>query len=418
MFFQRQADRITDVYHEYPAAFWRLVGVTFVDRLGGSLLYPFFALYITSRFGVGMTQVGVLFSLFFLSSFVGSMVGGALTDRIGRRSIVIFSLLTTSISSVAMGLVGTLEGFFMVALVGGVFNEIGGPAYQAMVADLLPREKRAQGYGIIRVAFNLAVTIGPAIGGFLATRSYLMLFVSDALISTITAGLVFFTLPETKPEPIEGAQVESLARTFGGYFHVLRDAAFMGFLGAAILMGLVYMNMGTTLGVYLRDVHGVAESGYGLILSLNAAMVVLLQFPITRRIEGLPPMLVMAFGTFLYALGFGLYGLVSSFALFLLAIAIVTIGEMLVAPVAQAVTATLAPEDMRGRYMAVFGFSFGIPFAIGPLLAGLILDNLNPNLLWLSAAILGTIAAFLFLLLHRSYRAETVPSTPEPQPPV
>jgi MFS family permease len=418
MFLQRQTHRIAEVYHDYPAAFWRLVGVTFIDRLGGSLLYPFFALYITSRFGVGMTQVGVLFSLFFLSSFVGSMIGGALTDRLGRRSMVIFSLLTTSISSVGMGLVGTLDAFFLVALVGGVFNEVGGPAYQAMVADLLPREKRAQGYGVIRVAFNLAVTIGPAIGGFLAARSYLMLFLSDALISTITAGLVYFTLPETKPEPVEGSRTESLAGTFGGYLHVLRDAAFMGFLGASILMGLVYMNMGTTLGVYLRDVHGIAESGYGLILSLNAAMVVLLQFPITRRIEGLPPMLVMASGTFLYALGFGLYGLVSSFALFLLAIAIVTVGEMLVAPVAQAVTATLAPEDMRGRYMAVFGFSFGIPFAVGPLLAGLILDNLNPNLLWLAAAILGTIAASLFLLLHNRIRIDEANPGYEPAPPV
>lgn len=411
MFIQRQADRISEVYHDYPAAFWRLVGVTFVDRLGGSLLYPFFALYITSRFGVGMTQVGVLFSLFFLSSFVGSMIGGAMTDRLGRRSMVIFSLLTTSISSVAMGLVGSLNAFFVVALIGGVFNEVGGPAYQAMVADLLPSEKRAQGYGVIRVAFNLAVAIGPAIGGFLAARSYLLLFVSDAVISSITAGLVYFTLPETKPAAVEGAPAESLTDTFRGYLTVLRDAAFMGFLGASILMGFVYMNMGTTLGVYLRDVHGVAESGYGLILSLNAAMVVVLQFPITRRIEGLPPMLVMAAGTFLYAIGFGLYGLVASFALFLVAIAIVTLGEMLVAPVGQAVSATLAPEDMRGRYMSIFGLSFGIPFAVGPLLAGLILDNLNPNLLWLAAFLLGTISAGIFLILHRKIQiVEAAPS--------
>jgi MFS family permease len=402
MLFQRQVSRLSDVYHDYPSAFWRLVGVTFIDRLGGSLLYPFFALYITSRFGVGMTQVGVLFSLFFLASFVGSLVGGAMTDRLGRRNMVVFSLLTTSISSVAMGLVGTLGAFFTVALIGGVFNEVGGPAYQAMVADLLPSEKRAQGYGVIRVAFNLAVTIGPAIGGFLAARSYLLLFLSDAVISTITAGLVLLTLPETKPAPAEGTPEETLAGSFGGYFHVLRDGAFMGFLGASILMGLVYMNMSSTLGVYLRDVHGVPESGYGLILSLNAAMVVLFQFPITRRIEGLPPMLMMAAGTLLYAVGFGMYGLVTGFTMFLVAIAVVTVGEMIVAPVGQAITATLAPEDKRGRYMAVFGFSFGIPFAVGPLLAGVIFDNFNPNLLWLAAAILGTMASMAFLWLHRN----------------
>ena len=87
-----------------------------------------------------------------------------------------------------------------------------------------------------------------------------------------------------------------------------------------MLMALVYMNMNTTLGVYLRDTHGVPEAGYGVLLSMNAAMVVLLQFPITRRIESKPPLLMMAFGTFLYAIGFAMYGFVSIYAFFMLAI--------------------------------------------------------------------------------------------------
>jgi MFS family permease len=129
------------------------------------------------------------------------------------------------------------------------------------------------------------------------------------------------------------------------------------------------MNMNTTLGVYLRDVHGTPESAYGLILSLNAAMVVFLQFPITRRIEDYPPMLMMALGSALYAIGFAMYGFISVYWLFLVAMVIITIGEMLVAPVSQAVVANLAPDDKRGRYMAVFGFSFGIPFGswMGPI---------------------------------------------------
>jgi MFS family permease len=128
---------------EYPAAFRKLVIVTFIDRLGGALLYPFFALYITSKFDVGMTQVGVLFAAFSFSSFIGSTVGGALTDRIGRRSMLIFSLVSTSLSSVAMGLVESLEMFYALALLVGIFTDTGGPAHQAMVADLLPDEQRA-----------------------------------------------------------------------------------------------------------------------------------------------------------------------------------------------------------------------------------------------------------------------------------
>jgi len=397
----QKRQEIINVYHEYPRPFWTLVGVTFIDHLGGALLFPFFALYITRKFEVGMTEVGYLFALFSFSSFVGSFIGGALSDRLGRKGILIFSLVATSLSSVAMGLVNSLEAFYALALVVGVLTDTGGPARQAMVADLLPERKRAQGYGIIRVAFNVSVTIGPAIGGFMAARSYLLLFIADAVISLISAGIIYLALPETKPEAQPGVQQESVARTFGGYFQVLRDTIFMLFIGAGVLTGLVYMNMNTTLGVFLRDVHGISEASYGAILSLNAFMVVVLQFPITRRIEKRPPMLMMALGALLYAIGFAIYGFVTAYALFLVAMVIITVGEMLIAPVSQALTAQMAPADMRGRYMAIFGFSWGIPFAIGPLLAGLILDNLNPNYLWYAAGLVGLMATTGFLWLHR-----------------
>jgi MFS family permease len=400
--FRNRRQQVVDVYHEYPRPFWTLVGVTFIDHLGGALLFPFFALYITSKFGVGMTEVGVLFAVFSISSFIGAMLGGALTDRMGRKGMLIFSLVSTSVSSVAMGLVNSMEAFFVLALLVGIFTDTGGPARQAMVADLLPERQRAQGYGIIRVAFNLSVTIGPAIGGLLAARSYLMLFIIDAIISLISAALVYLYLPETKPEPHLGEEPESVTTTFAGYFQVLKDRVFILFIGANILLGLVYMNMNTTLGVYLRDVHGVPESGYGMILSLNALMVVLFQFPITRRIESYPPMLMMALGTFLYAIGFAMYGVISAYFMFLVAMVIITIGEMLVAPVSQALTAQMSPEDMRGRYMAIFGFGWGIPYAIGPLLAGLVLDNAaDPRVLWYAAGIIGLLATASYIYLNR-----------------
>ena len=406
MWFESQKKRLTGIYQEYPRPFWTLVGVTFIDHLGGALLFPFFALYITSKFGVGMTEVGLLFAVFSISSFAGSFLGGALSDRMGRKGMLIFSLVSTSVSSVLMGLVNSLSAFFILALVVGIFTETGGPARQAMVADLLPEETRAQGYGIIRVIFNLAVTIGPAIGGFMATRSYLLLFIADAVISLISAYIVWRAMPETKPEAQPGVPQESVASTFKGYSRVLRDTLFVLFISANVLMAFVYMNMNTTLGVYLRDVHGVIESRYGLILSMNAAMVVLFQFPITRIIEKRLPMRMMALGSALYAVGFAMYGFVSTYTLFLFAMGIITIGEMLVAPVGQALIARFAPEDMRGRYMAIAGFSYGIPYAVGPLIAGLILDNADPRLLWWAAGIVGMMAASMFMWLHRKIQAQ------------
>ena len=120
-------------------------------------------------------------------------------------------------------------------------------------------------------------------------------------------------------------------------------------------------------------------------------------------------MLMMALGTALYAIGFAMYGFVTAFGMFLLAMVVITLGEMLVAPVSQALTAKMAPEDMRGRYMAVFGFSWGIPFAVGPTLAGLIIDNADPTLLWFAAGLVGMLAVAGFLWLYRLTEAKPAP---------
>ena len=408
---ESRLQKLKDIYHEYPRIFWILVVITFIDRIGGSLIFPFFALYLTSKFSVGMTDVGILFATFSVSSFAGSTIGGALTDRFGRKGIIIFGLIASSMSALAMGLTNSFQMFFVLALFVGILSDVAGPAHQAMVADILPEDKRADGYGIIRVAFNLSVVIGPAIGGLLAAKSYLLLFVSDAAISLLTVALIALFIPETKPEAHPDEIQPTVASSFAGYGKVLRDTAFMLFLGAVMLQVFTYMNMNTTLGVFLRNEHGASEFQYGMLLSINAAMVVLMQFPITRRIKNYPPMLMMALGTMLYAVGFAMYGFVSIYFMFAVAMVIITIGEMIVSPVAQALVASFAPEDMRGRYMAISGFSWGIPFAVGPYLAGLIIDGPNPNYLWYAAGLIGLLSTIGFLSLHRVRRQTAMPVT-------
>lgn len=395
--------KITGIYNQFPKAFWTLIGGSFIDRLGGALIFPFFALFITEKFSVGMTQVGLLFSIFSITSLVGGFVGGAVTDRLGRRWMLIFGLVVSALSSLIMGLVDSLELFYAAAVIAGLLAHSGGPAQQAMVADLLPEEQRPEGFGILRVAINLAVTIGPAIGGLLAASSYLLLFVADAVSSLITAGIVFLKLPETRPDH-EGDQGEdSLRQVLSGYQVALQDGPFMAFLLISIFMVSVYTQMNTTLSVYLRDVHGIPAQGYGLVLSLNAAMVVLLQFWVTHRVSSQPAMLMMAAGAALYGIGFGMYGFISGPSVFLLALfamVIITFGEMIASPVAQAVAARFAPEHMRGRYMAMFGFSWMLPFAVAPLGAGLIMDHFDPRWVWYLSGLVSLLATLGFITLH------------------
>jgi len=374
----------------------------FIDRLGGSLLFPFFSLYITERFGVGMTEVGYIFMLHTSAMFFGNMLSGALTDKFGRKKMLLAGIILSGTSSLLMGFIPDYDTFLIFTVITGLLTNIGGPAVNAMMADILPEKQRAQGFSILRVVVNLSVTFGPAIGGVLAGYSYFYLFIADFVISMITACVVFFKIPETKPKPSadQPQPEQSLWLTLGGYKIILKDLFFVCIVFLTLLTNLVYMQMSSSLSVFLRDMHGISSQMYGYILSLNAIMVVFMQFWITRKISGYRPMVLMFFGNILYAIGFSMYGFVGSYPLFLLAMAIITIGEMISSPILQSIIARLAPEQMRGRYMAVFNLSFGAANAVGPLAAGIIMDNYNPNWVWYIGGIICSVSAVGYLFMQ------------------
>ena len=392
--------KIRNTYHEYPHTFWMLIIAVFIDHVGGALIYPFLSLFITDKFGVGMTQVGQIFAIYAIFGVFGNIVGGAMTDRFGRKAMLIFGLVVSALTALMMGFVNDFNVFYIITAIVGLFSNAGGPAQQAMVADLLPEKQRAEGFGMMRVVANLAMVIGPAIGGLLASRSYLYLFILDAIISTVTALFVIVVLPETKPQTSKEHEKENFTKTLSGYRIVLKDRLFVVYILISMLLTIAYMQMNSTLSVFLRDVHQVAPQGYGYLLSLNAAMVVILQFWTTRRLKNYPPLLMMALGTLLVGVGLAMFGFTSLYAIFIVAMIILTIGEMIWAPVGQALVARFAPEDMRGRYMALFGFAWIIPSAIGPLAAGVIMDNYNPNWVWYACGIIAAVAALGFTAMH------------------
>ncbi len=386
---------------EFPNAFKVLTLATFIDRLGGFLLFPFFSLYIRARFGVGVTEVGILIGIFSAGNIVGGMIGGALADKYGRRVITLIGLVVSGLGTILMGIVDDLYLFYIIAAFLGTIGNFGGPARQAMVADLLPTEKQAEGFGILRVAVNLSATIGPLLGGLLVSQSYMWLFIADAVSSLTTAIIVFIVIPETKPQKQDGEPEETVMNSMIGYKDVLKDWVYVLFLSVSALTVLVYMQMNSTLSVFLLDVYGFPGQGYALLLSMNAAMVVIFQFWISRKTSKYDPMKMIALGTFFYMIGFGMYGFISESYMFFIAMAILTLGEMIAMPLGQTTAALFAPEDKRGRYMAVYGFHWAIPNLFGVILAGLVFDNIGPNWVWYFSGIICFIAVIGFWLLHK-----------------
>ena len=407
-------------YNEFPRLFWVVVFTRFIDSLGSTILFPFFSLYVTQKFGVGMMHAGILLGINSFFALIGSTVGGALTDKFGRRNLIIFGLVLSAVSSLSLGSANSIQMMYPLVIMVGLLASMANPAHEAMLADILPESKRQEGYGILRVVFNFAWIFGTALGGFIAARSFFVLFVIDAVVSCIAALVLFRFLPETKPQAKKesGHKEATFWETVSGYRVVLRDLVFMGFVVSGMLSLIVYIQQYGSLAVYLRDVHAIDSKGYGVILAITGLEVVVFQFWISRLIRSRPPFLMMMAGAVIFAIGMFMYGIVTGFIMFVIAAVIVCVGEMFYFPTSQVVAAGFAPKEMRGRYMAVAGFSISIPNAIGPGLAGYVLDRMNPHMLWYIGGLFCVISALGYFALHLRVGAQErfAPARPEKEP--
>lgn len=404
------------VYKRFPQQFWLVVLAGFIDRIGGTMLYPFFAIYIADRYDVGLTEIAYVMLVTGMVGFVASFIGGNLTDRYGRKGLIVTGLLASAMGSLGIGVSPTLIFVLLFAVVAGFFNEIGGPAHQAMIADMIPEEQRSEAFAILRIAINIAFVAGPIAGGLIATQSFLALFIIDAITSSITAFVVLRFIKETyQPQhEAEDRPAGGVRGTLKSYVPVLADRSFMMFVTLAVAAGFVYQQMYVALPYYMYEIDGMPASHYSFVLSLNALLVVVVQLPVMAYFKKWSPLVALAAACLFYAVGFSMYGIFAGLLLYMVAMIFITVGEMIFFPVAQAFATQLAPESARGRYMAIFGFGFAIPGMFSTLPAGFIMDNADPALLWYACGVLASFAALSYWLMrqlgHVSVSIEDSPS--------
>ncbi len=399
------------LYHarrEYPESIWTMVGGALINSFGGSMVFPIFTLYFTQKFHFTLAEAGLLGSLFVVGSLIGGPLGGHLTDRFGRKGIMVFSLCAEATFSMGMALAPNVPLLLIDIVLFGLTTPMFQPASAATITDLVPPNRRGAAFGLMRVAHNAGVALGPTVAagllalqrlpdGSLRPDAYLPLFVADAVTSLIFAWIIAARLRETKPEIISAASNQTStagAAQSSGYLQILKDRPFIVFIALSAIIGIVYAQMNTTFPVYMRGLYGIPEEHYGLMLASNALLVVLFQFPIARWVDERDRSRMLALGAALYAIGFGLIGFVATGVMFEIAVIIFTLGEMVIIPASQTVTANLAPIDMRGRYQAVFGVMMSLGFGIGPVVGGLLFDAGLGHWIWYASLIIGLGVAF------------------------
>jgi MFS family permease len=396
--------RARSLSSSYPRQFWLLFWGMLVNASGASMVWPFLTIYLRERLDVPLTTVALMLTANSLAGLVSGSVAGPVVDRFGRKGAMVLSLMVSSVVMLGMSRADNLTEFLALMLLAGAFQPLYRVGVDAMVADLIPASERPGAYALLRMIANLGVAIGPAVGGFVASVSYTIAFYVAAGAHALFAGLLLVFARETLPRGEHGP-----APRLEGYTRVLRDRPFLSFCGAYALAGIAYSLMMVLLPVYAKENFFVPERAYGFIMATNAAMVVLLQYATTRRTRRYAPLPVLAVGSAFYALGVGMVGLSAGFFGFWLAMVILTVGEMIMIPTSTALTANLAPADMRGRYMSVYALTWGVGFGIGPVIGGLLNDNLAPVAIWAFGGLVGGLAAVAFVALSRRIRLQASP---------
>lgn len=398
--------RIVSTYKQYPSQFWLMFTGMLISTIGSSMIWPFLTIYVGKRVDAPLTAIASLFTLNSAMGLLSAFTSGPLIDRIGRKWIMVIGLVAHGIAYTFMGRADSLVEFAILMSITGASNPLYRVGADAMMADLIPPNQRIDAYALLRLSNNLGVAIGPAIGGFVAASSYSLAFYFAAVgltaYSLLIAIFAHETLNQVQKSPATGFQPKDTDRErLGGYLHILKDRQYIGFVLTYTMMTMCASLVWILLPVYATQVYQVPTQLYGFIPTANAVMVVTLQLFVTRYTKKYEALPVIALGAVFYMLGVGMVSWMDSFYGFLACMVVMTIGELITAPSSSTYVANLAPADMRGRYMSLYGLTWAAASGIAPVMGGLIGDQFGTRAIWFGGAFIGMLSVIFFLLLAR-----------------
>ncbi|MHB1611323.1 MAG: MDR family MFS transporter [Sulfobacillus sp.] len=350
-----------------PRAFYILLAGRFINLVGNSLVFPFITIYLAARLHAPMSMVGVVMTFYGAAQVLAVLVGGVWSDKLGRRRVMLVSLASGAAFTFLMGF--PVHSLWLVIFLSGMGFTVPlfQPASMAAVGDMVPADRLSYAYGLMRMASNAGIIIGPMLGGFLADHSFFWIFALDALSMVGFLAVIWSFIPETRPET-------STAIAPSRLFDVARDPLFLRFAGLWGLTSLVYSQLFMVVPAYLHLDLGYPPSAFGYLAAENAVLVVALQLPVTRLTRSIARPMLMALGTLCYAAGFWLMLTGHSLATFAGAVLVITLGENVINPAASSWVADRAPQHLRGRYMGFFSLANRAGFAVGPLTGGLLMS--------------------------------------------
>ena len=381
----------------FPRPLWVLIAGVFINRFG-AFVWPFLTVYLIRR-GFSLGEVSIAVSAFGFGALGGGILGGWLSDHIGRRNTIVAGTFGSATSVMLLYQAQTLPWIIVFGALIGVCAGTHGPAASALLADLVPDAQRVRAYATLRIAGNAGFACGTAVGGVLVNYSLFWLFAGDALTTALYGCVALLWLPHGRRGQTHGNPWSSALRS------LRENRAFHSLWIGAFASACVAMQFATTYALHVQQrgvrldlgsLHLGPESLFGLLMSWNGIFVMIFELPLTVWTLRFDARRVMALGYLLSGFGFALNGFVHTLGGLFVAMTIFSIGEVISAPTASALVARIAPENLRGRYMGALALSWNFAGIVAPQI-GFHLFAIDPLALWLACAVLGIAAAWSIL---------------------
>ncbi len=391
-----------NAYGGIPRPIWLLALVMLVNR-SGTMVIPFMTVYLTRQLQFTLGEAGLVMSLFGVGSIAGAYLGGRLTDRFGHYLIQIGALLLGGLGFIGLGQLHTLPqisiGIFGLSLLAETFR----PANGAAIAQYSTDENRTRAYSLSRLAVNLGWSIGPVVGGFLATIGWEYLFWVDGL-TCISAGAVlwaFLPRPAAVLHPTQSVDDSNAEVPIQSAY---RDKTYLWFILFATLNAIAFFQFFFVVPVYFRQSLGLNEFDIGLSMSLNGLLIVAIEMLLVYRLDGRRnPLVYIVYGVLLNGLAFLLLNLFVGYALaaVLTCVLAITFGEMLSMPFMNTFWANRANDRNRGQYAGLYSMCYSMAHILAPTVGTQVAERAGFLVLWFLIAGCCGVSALGFWWLSR-----------------
>ncbi|HEX5541839.1 MAG TPA: MFS transporter [Micromonospora sp.] len=369
-----------------PAVYWYLWVGLLINRAGAFVML-FLSLYLTAARGTSEALAGLIVGGFGIGGAAGTLLGGALADRWGRRATLIWSHLAAAGMMLALAFTSNVIAIAGLAALLGVAHSMSAPAFVAAIVDTVPQELRSRAFNLQFWASNLGMAAASLLAGLLAEASYLALFLVDAGCTLVTVALIAWKVPET----LVRVRAARSAGPRTGLHTALTDRTFLVFVGLTLVLAVLTTQTSTVMPLAMRA-DGLSPSAYGSVVALGGALIVVGQLFVPRLIDGHLKHRVLAVAMGLLGLGFGALAFADRLWGYLAAATAWTVGSMLAAPPNAEINAELAPPALRARYQAVFFLTFPAAAFLAPALGGVSLQYLG-DWHWIMSGAVGLLAA-------------------------